>query len=636
MTATTVLTLSIVLQVWVAYLALRMVRITGVSLAWIAISIAILLMVLRRSITLYRALSGNSSFQPDLSAELIALSISVLMLIGVARIAPLFRTLRDNQRVLEMSEADARQTTEQLEKRSAELNESNIALEESRAMLARVLDAIPVRVFWKDTNSVYLGCNKNFAHDAGLDSPQEMIGKDDYAQTWKDQAELYRSDDKQVMSSGQEKINFEEPQTTPDGGQIYLRTSKIPLKDRDGRVYGILGCYEDITEEKKAEHELRQHREHLEELVKQRTQEVQLQAQIIDQIHDSVVSTDLDGAVTSWNKGAERLFQYKAEEAVGKPISFVYPEEEHQYLQERVIEPLKRKGEHECEVRMRRKDGQDFYAQLASSMLTESGVPKGMIGYSMDITARKRAEFELLENRDELAAANMELEAFSYSVSHDLRTPLRAIDGFSHLLLEDYSDRLDQEGQEHLRRIRSGAQYMAKLIDDLLELARMGRYELNVQPVNLAEVARTTIAKLQAAEPDRQVEVVIEDDIEALGDLHLLSMVISNLLGNAWKYTGKSESPRIEFGVTRENGEDVYFVRDNGVGFNMEYVDKLFGTFQRLHGKEFEGTGIGLATVQRIIRRHGGKVWAKSREHEGATFYFNLPARSLREQGAAI
>jgi PAS domain S-box-containing protein len=636
MTATMVLTLSIVLQVWAAYLALRMVRITGTSLAWIAVSIAILLMALRRSITLYRALSGNSSFQPDLSSEFVALSISVLMLIGIARIAPLFRTLRDNQRVLEVSEADARQTTEQLEKRSAELNESNIALEESRAMLARVLDAIPVRVFWKDTNSVYLGCNKNFAHDAGLDSPQEMIGKDDYAQTWKDQAELYRSDDKQVMSSGQEKINFEEPQTTPDGGQIYLRTSKIPLKDRDGRVYGILGCYEDITEKKKAEHELRQHREHLEELVKQRTQEVQLQALIIDQIHDSVVSTDLDGVVTSWNKGAERLFQYTAEEAIGKPISFVYPEEERQHLKDQVVEPLKRKGEHECEVRMRRKNGQDFYAQLALSMLTESGVPKGMIGYSMDITARKRAEFELLENRDELAAANMELEAFSYSVSHDLRTPLRAIDGFSHLLLEDYSDRLDQEGQEHLRRIRSGAQYMAKLIDDLLELARMGRYELNVQPVDLAEVARTTIAKLQAAEPDRQVEIVIQDDIEASGDLHLLSMVISNLLGNAWKYTSKSESPRIEFGVTRENSEDVYFVRDNGVGFNMEYVDKLFGTFQRLHGKEFEGTGVGLATVQRIIRRHGGKVWAKSREHEGATFYFNLPARSLREQGAAM
>jgi len=636
MTAALVLTLSIVLQVWAAYLALRMMRITGASLAWISISVAILLMALRRSITLNRVLSGDASFQPDLSAELVALSISVLMLIGIARIAPLFRTLRDNQRILEISEADARQTTEQLEKRSAELNESNIALEESRAMLARVLDAIPVRVFWKDANSVYLGCNKNFAHDAGLDSPQAIIGKDDYAQTWKDQAELYRSDDKRVMSSGQEKLNYEEPQTTPDGGQIYLRTSKIPLRDADGGVYGILGCYEDITEKKKAEQELRQHREHLEELVKQRTQEVQLQAQIIDQIHDSVVSTDLDGVVTSWNKGAERLFQYTAAEAIGKSICFVYPEEEHQFLQDQVIDPLKRKGEHECEVRMVRKNGEDFYAQLALSMLTERGVPKGMIGYSMDITARKRAEFELLENRDELAAANMELEAFSYSVSHDLRTPLRAIDGFSQLLLEDYNDRLDKEGQEYLGRIRFGAQHLAELIDDLLELARVGRYKLNVQPVNLAELARTTIDKLQEAEPDRQVEIVIEGDIEASGDPRLLSIVISNLLGNAWKYTSKSEAPRIEFGVTRKNSEDAYFVRDNGVGFDMEYVDKLFGTFQRLHGREFEGTGIGLATVQRIIKRHGGKVWARSREHQGATFYFNLPGRSLSDQGAAM
>lgn len=640
MLATLVLSLSILLQFVTALLALRLVRVTGHSLAWGLISTAILLMAVRRSVSLYRFVSEDAAHQPDMLAELLALTISVLLLIGIARIAPLFYSLRDNQAALQRSEAVAHELNEQLERRveqrTAELHRSNQALEHSRAMLATILDAIPVRVFWKDRNSVYLGCNRNFARDAGLERVEDIIGKDDYALGWKEQADLYRQGDNQVMESGIEKINYEEPQTTPDGGRIYLRTSKIPLKDKQGKVFGVLGCYEDISERKQAEEELRLHRDHLEELVDARTRALQLQGQIIDQIHDSVVSTDLDGVVTSWNKGAERLFQYTAEEAVGRHIAFVYPEEEHQHLAEGVIGPLKAKGEHETEVRMRRKNGEDFYAHLALSLLTENGEPKGMIGYSMDITARKRAELKLLEHRDALAAANMELEAFSYSVSHDLRTPLRAIDGFSQLLIEDYYDNLDEQGKSYLQRVRSGAQNMARLIDDLLELARLGRYELEPQTVDLSKLAENAVARLREVDPERDIAIHIEPGLTASGDRRLLGIVMNNLLGNAWKYTARAARPKIEFGRMREDDQDVYCVRDNGVGFNMEYVDKLFGTFQRLHGKEFEGTGVGLATVQRILKRHGGAVWAHSREQEGATFCFTLPDRYIPEAGITV
>ena len=185
----------------------------------------------------------------------------------------------------------------------AERNRAQDALVESRQMLQLVLDSIPVRVFWKNRDLIYLGCNRRFAADAGLDSKDQIIGKDDFAMAWKEQAELYRTDDRKVIDEGKEKIGFEEPQTTPDGEKLILRTSKIPLRDANGNILGILGCYEDITETKKSEHELQSYRQKLEEMVRERTRKLQLQAQIIDQIHDSVVSTDLEGVVTSWNKG---------------------------------------------------------------------------------------------------------------------------------------------------------------------------------------------------------------------------------------------------------------------------------------------------------------------------------------------
>jgi light-regulated signal transduction histidine kinase (bacteriophytochrome) len=221
--------------------------------------------------------------------------------------------------------------------------------------------------------------------------------------------------------------------------------------------------------------------------------------------------------------------------------------------------------------------------------------------------------------------ANRELEAFSYSVAHDLRAPLRGIDGFSKILLEDYSERLDEAGRRYLNKVRDSAQTMEELIKSLLALARVTQSEARHMQVDLSSLARGTATTLKATQPEREAEFIIADRLVGYGDSRLLGIVFENLLGNAWKFTGRQAKARIEFGHSQETGQPVYFIRDNGVGFEMAYAEKLFGVFQRLHAAtEFEGTGIGLATVQRIILRHGGRIWAEGEVNRGATFYFTI------------
>jgi signal transduction histidine kinase len=241
----------------------------------------------------------------------------------------------------------------------------------------------------------------------------------------------------------------------------------------------------------------------------------------------------------------------------------------------------------------------------------------------------RKAQIELerrVEDRTaQLATSNKELEAFSYSVSHDLRAPLRSIDGFSLALMEDCADKLDQQGQHHLQRIRAATQRMGLLIDDLLNLSRVTRAEIRKEKIDLSNIARKVVAGLCESQPGRHIDFQIEDHLEAHADPGLSQVVLENLLNNACKFTSKRTSARIEFGRTKENGSSAYFVRDNGAGFDPAYGSRMFGAFQRLHGtNEFPGTGIGLATVQRIISRHGGKIWAEGAVEKGATFYFTL------------
>ena len=314
-------------------------------------------------------------------------------------------------------------------------------------------------------------------------------------------------------------------------------------------------------------------------------------------------------------------------EAVGKSDFDFFPHAQLSYEKEQEIirsgKPLV-----DEEERIVWPDGRETWVSTTKIPLPDqSGQVIGTFGISRDITERKRAEVALQKAKLEQEAANKELEAFSYSVSHDLRSPLRSIDGFSQALLEDYADQLPAEGQSHLKRVRAATQRMAELIDDLLNLSKVTRASMKLVPVDLSQLAQRIVAELQRSQPERRVNFNIAPKLKARGDPGLLQAVLENLLNNAWKFTSKREQAEIEFGSRHENDETIYFIRDNGAGFDMAYAGKLFGAFQRLHAMtEYSGTGIGLATVQRIIHRHGGRIWAEGVVDQGATFFFTLPA----------
>jgi PAS domain S-box-containing protein len=342
------------------------------------------------------------------------------------------------------------------------------------------------------------------------------------------------------------------------------------------------------------------------------------------------IATLADGRWIEINEALATMTGYSTEELIGRTSSELGLVDA--VARAKILEAIREHGSvRNVEIQMLTKS-KEIVEVLVSVEQIELHGRACALTIQYDITELKRAEREVrrlnsdLEQRQvALEAANKELEAFSYSVAHDLRAPLRSIDGFSQAFLEDYADTLDAEGSKYLQHVRESAQEMGRLIDALLMLSRVTRSELHRERVNLSALASSVLARLQNNEPERKAELVISDGLVANGDARLLGVVLQNLLGNAWKFSGKCPMARIEVGARQEDGRPVFFVRDNGAGFDMIYAHKLFGTFQRLHsGAEFEGTGIGLATVQRIIKRHGGRVWAEGEVGRGATVSFTL------------
>ena len=430
-----------------------------------------------------------------------------------------------------------------------------------------------------------------------------------------------------------------------DGAYRWWLVRGAPVLDDAGRILKWFGTCTDIDELKRAQAQIQSLNIELERRVGQRTRELRERMAELQTIFDTApigfaLADDPTCRHIRGNRPLERMFGLPE----GAEISLEAPAP-HPYrifaagaeLPPAAL-PMQRAACGETVtgqlLEVATADGRFIHVfSSATPLRDEAGQPRGVIGAFLDITELKHAEDALRRSNEDLrlqaaqlASANQELEAFSYSVSHDLRAPLRAIDGFGRILLRDQGAQLDAKGQENLQRIRAATQRMGLLIDDLLRLSRTARAEFHLRPVDLAAIARSVAAELQATDPARQVTWRIASRLPAQGDAALLRAALENLLGNAWKFTGRRPEACITVDLVLREGEPVFFVRDNGAGFDMQYAAKLFGPFQRLHAQEeFPGTGIGLATVQRIVHRHGGRVWAEGAVDAGATVYFTLP-----------
>jgi PAS domain S-box-containing protein len=386
------------------------------------------------------------------------------------------------------------------------------------------------------------------------------------------------------------------------GKIIPVLVSASAMYNEDEELIGFITVARDITEYRKLGQALKESEQKYRSLVDH--------ALVGIGIHQN-------GRLVFVNRKLADMLGYTLEECIGLSVAErIHPDERSMVIARAQRRQAGYPEPDTYEIRLLKKDGSCIYALISNALIEYEQRPATLmtIADSSDTRARK-----------ELEQAYKELEAFSYSVSHDLRAPLRSIDGFSQALLEDYADKLDAQGKDFLRRVRAASQHMAQLIDDLLKLSRITRAEMHYEQVDLTAMAKKISAELKEMEPDRSVDFIIGEGITAYGDASLLRVVLVNLLNNAWKFTGKHPHATIEFGARQEEGQTIYFVRDDGAGFDMAYVNKLFAPFQRLHvSTEFEGTGIGLATIQRIIHRHGGSVWAEGKVEKGATFSFTL------------
>lgn len=491
---------------------------------------------------------------------------------------------------------------------------------------ARIIDQLQDAVFIVDLNGQVRSWNIGASHLFGFES-QEILGQSIALLLGEDLFQRLQEDFiAPVMAKGRHELELE--LQTRDMRAFRADVSMSAFSSEEERITGIIFYIRDVTARRLAEDALRK---------SERSLELALYGADLGSWEWNLVTNEFN-----FNKRWAQILGYQADQLGNNHETWrrlLHPED-REAVEQRLQQHLHGKSDiYESEHRMKASNGQWKWLLERGRVLEmgESGEPSLAAGTSLDISERKQIDALLERKRAELAAANQELEAFSYSVSHDLRAPLRVIDGFSQLLLSDYGEQLDEDAKLLLTRIRAGVQRMAQLIDDLLTLSKVSRVDMHYQTVNLSTLAQEIVMQLREASPQREVETVIAPSMIVIGEPRLLRIMLENVLGNAWKFTSRRDRARIVFGCRYLHKSQIFYVRDNGAGIDMAYVNKLFKPFQRLHTEEqFPGTGIGLATVRRVMNRHGGEVWLKGRPDKGVTVYFTLSPHVMTEEGDYI
>jgi PAS domain S-box-containing protein len=547
-------------------------------------------------------------------------------------------------------------------------------LAEERNLLRTLIDSMPDVIFTKDMQGRVGISNPAHVRFAGAATEAELVGKTVFDLYPPELAEAYHRDDAEVLASGKPIVNREEPCVKLDGADYWLITTKVPLRNHAGEMVGLIGVSRDITERKVALEKIRSLNAELEQRVVERTAQLEAaNAELrgsraeLESLFESLPGLYLvltpELRIVAVSDAYLKATMTTRAGILGRGLFEVFPDNPDDpgatgtsNLRASLGRVLQNSASDTMAIQkydVRRPDGifeERYWSPINSPLLGADRRVKYIIHRVEDVTdfvrqksqpggepaelqARmERMEAEIFQSSQKvqeanrlLEAANKELEAFSYSVSHDLRAPLRAVDGFSQAMIEDYGGQLPTEGRRYLHTIREGAQRMGMLIDDLLTFSRLSRVPLKQQEIDTGNLVDSVLDDLSMQRKGRQIDLRMGELPACTGDPALLRQVWINLLSNAFKYSRLRETAVVEIGCTQGQGEKVWFVRDNGAGFDMRYVGKLFGVFQRLHrAEDYEGTGVGLAIVQRVIHRHGGRIWAEAAVDRGATFYFTI------------
>lgn len=502
-----------------------------------------------------------------------------------------------------------------------ERKQTEEALQENQQLLSAIVNNSTAVIYVKDLQGRYLLINHRFS-ELFHRSEEAILGKTDYDFFSREDADAFRKMDERTAAADH-ALTEEERVQQDDGLHAYISV-KSTLRNTTGKPYAIFGISTDITDRKKAEESIR--------LAEANYRE------IFDKASDAIFVHEMEtGKVIEVNQRASKITGYSKEELInGDPKNFIASHP--QYTLQHAFNYLRKAAEGKPQLfewLSKNKDGSYNWLEVNLKKASIAGQDR-ILAFFREINDRKKAQLEVqkltegleqkvIDRTAELQAANRELESFSYSVSHDLRAPLRAIHGYTKILSEDYFNKMDDNAKQMMNSVLRNAGKMGRLIDDLLAFSKLGKKDLRISTVDMTKLATTALNDIRYSLPSMKAKIVILPLSPANGDPNLISQVFNNLISNAIKYSEGKDSPAIEIGSREEGREAIYYIKDNGAGFDMKYYDKLFGVFQRLHrDEEFEGTGVGLALVKRIITRHGGKVWAEAETGKGATFYFSL------------